>query len=95
MLQSICFTYKALNIDTPTYLRASLTLNIRSRRLLSLTAGLVAEPRCRTVMDPRAFMPLHLWNGIDRHSLFVAQIHLLPSQRLKTKYFSCLSWFDI
>ena len=50
-----CLTYKALSTSTPTYIHALLTPYIPPRCLRSSSAGLLTEPRCRTVMGSRAF----------------------------------------
>src|SRR5688572_11266436 len=47
--------YKALSTSTPTYIHALLTPYIPPRCLQSSSTGLLAEPRCRTVMGSRAF----------------------------------------
>src|ERR1043165_4209260 len=48
-------TYKALSTSTPSYIHALLTPYIPPRCLRSSSTGLLAEPRCRTVMGSRAF----------------------------------------
>ena len=52
-----CLTYKAFNTSTPPYLQSLLTPYIPPRCLRSSTrpTGLLAEPRCRTVLGSRAF----------------------------------------
>src|ERR1043165_8838636 len=70
-----CLTYKALNTSTPPYLHSLLTPYIPPRCLRSSSTNLLAEPRCRTVMGSCAFHASAPRNGIDCHSIFVAQIH--------------------
>lgn len=84
-----CLTYKALSTSTPTYIHALLTPYIPPRCLRSSSTGLLAEPRCRTVMGSRAFhasAPKE-WNRLP---LSLRSSNSLPSfkKRLKTHYFS-------
>src|SRR5688572_32167675 len=82
-----CLTYKTLSTSTPTYIHALLTPYIPPRCLLSSSTGLLAEPRCRTVMGSRAFhasAPKE-WNRLP---LSLRSSTSLPSfkKRLKTHY---------
>ena len=82
-----CLTYKALSTSTPTYIHALLTPYIPPRCLRSSSTGLLAEPRCRTVMGSRAFHSSSPRNGIDYHFLFVAQLHILSSKATQNSLF--------
>jgi len=78
-----CLTYKALNTSKPTYLHALLTPYTPPRCLRSSFTRLLAEPRDRTVMTLWALvhsLSLPPRNGIDFHSLFVAQTLYPPSK---------------
>src|ERR1043165_6541818 len=71
------------------YLHALLTHYIPPRCLRSSSTGLLAEPRCRTVMGSRAFhasAPKE-WNRLP---LSLRSSNSLPSfkKRVKTHYFS-------
>ena len=84
-----CLTYKALSTSTPPYLQSLLTPYTPPRCLRSSSTGLLAEPRCRTVMGSRAFhasAPKE-WNRLP---LSLRISNSLPSfkKRLKTHYFS-------
>ena len=86
-----CLTYKALSTSTPTYklIHALLTPYIPPRCLRSSSTGLLAEPRCRTVMGSRVFhasAPKE-WNRLP---ISLRSSNSLPSfkKRLKTHYFS-------
>ena len=84
-----CLTYKALSTSTPPYLQSLLTPYTPPRCLRSSSTGLLAEPRCRTVMGSRAFhasAPKE-WNRLP---LSLRSSNSLPSfkKRLKTHYFS-------
>ena len=69
-----CLAYKALSTSKSTYLHALLTPYTLPRCLRSSGTRLLAEPRYRTVIWALVHsISLLPGNGIDLHSLFVAQ----------------------